>query len=91
MSEGRIKKVPMRTCVGCGANKPKKDLVRVIRTSEGEITLDLTGRANGRGAYLCRNVECLKRALKTKSIARSLKEPIPEEVADKLLEELSHE
>ena len=58
-----VKKIPMRKCTGCGEMKPKKEMVRIVKTTESDITLDLTGKLNGRGAYLCRNAECLKKAL----------------------------
>ena len=66
------KKIPQRTCNGCGAQKPKKELVRVVRSPEGEVSLDLIGKKPGRGAYICRNIECLKKARKTKRLARVL-------------------
>ena len=66
------KKIPQRTCNGCGAQKPKKELVRVVRSPEGEVSLDLTGKKPGRGAYICRDIECLKKARKTKRLARVL-------------------
>lgn len=78
------KKIPMRRCVGCGEVKSKKELIRVIRTPEGEIRLDLTGRANGRGAYLCNNPDCLKKAQKRRSLSRSLGCEIPQEVYEGL-------
>ncbi|RKM55524.1 YlxR family protein [Butyrivibrio sp. X503] len=81
------KKIPTRKCVGCGEMKDKRELVRVIKTPEDEICLDTTGRANGRGAYICNNAECLKKALKNKGLERSLKAQIPEDVLDKLSKE----
>ena len=82
------KKVPIRRCVGCGAGKPKKELVRVVRSAAGEINLDLTGRMPGRGAYLCRSAECLAKARKTKKLEREFEQPIPAEVYDRLEKEL---
>ena len=82
------KKIPLRLCVGCQEMKPKLDLIRVIKTPEGEVTLDATGRKNGRGAYLCKNEECLKNLRKTKGLERSLKIAIPQEVYDKLEKEM---
>ena len=73
------KKIPMRQCVGCGEMKAKKELIRVIKTEE-EVLLDTTGRKNGRGAYICANPECLKKARKSKGLERSLKASIPDEV-----------
>lgn len=84
-----VKKVPMRQCVGCGEMKAKKELVRVIKTPEGEVVLDTTGRKNGRGAYLCSNVECLDASVKRKGLERSLKIAIPTAVYEVLKEEMS--
>ena len=82
------KKPPTRTCSGCGAKMPKSEFVRVVRSPEGEISLDLTGKKNGRGAYLCRSADCLKKARKTRRISRSLKCEIPEEIYSKMEEEI---
>ena len=79
----------MRQCVGCGEMKSKKELIRVIKTPEGEIVLDDTGRKNGRGAYICASMECLKTAVKRKGLERSLKVSIPTEVYDSLEQEMS--
>ena len=81
------KKVPMRQCVGCGEMKPKKEMMRVVKTAEGNIVLDVTGKMNGRGAYLCQTMECLKKAGKNKGIERSLKRAIGAEVYDNLEKE----
>lgn len=81
-------KIPMRKCVGCNEMKPKTELVRVLRTVEDTVAIDSTLRANGRGAYLCKNEACLNRAMKTKALERSLKMPIPAEVFESLREEL---
>ncbi|MBR5596683.1 MAG: YlxR family protein [Lachnospiraceae bacterium] len=81
------KKVPMRQCVGCGEMKSKKEMMRILKTAEGDIVLDVTGKKNGRGAYLCISEECMKRARKTKGIERSLKMSIPSEVYDNLEKE----
>lgn len=86
-----IKKIPMRKCTGCGELKPKKELVRVIKDGNLEVKMDLTGKLNGRGAYVCRSMECLNKAIKTKAIERSLQTKISEEVYDKLKMELSDE
>ena len=83
-----VKKIPLRKCTGCGEMKPKKELVRVIKTVDDEILMDLTGKMNGRGAYVCRDVECLKRAIKTKAIERSLGVSVSEEVYEQLKKEL---
>ncbi len=78
------KKIPMRQCVGCGEMKEKKSLIRIIRTPEGQIILDRTGRANGRGAYICDNPACLAAARKRKSLNRAFKMQVPEEVYEEL-------
>ena len=82
------KKIPMRQCVGCGEMKAKKELIRVIKT-EDEVLLDATGKKNGRGAYICADPECLKKARKSKGLERSLKVAIPDEVYDNLEKEMS--
>ena len=83
------KKLPMRQCTGCGELKTKKEIIRVIKTPENEIAIDFTGKKNGRGAYLCNSLECLKKARKTKAIERSLKTTIPDEIYDQLEKELT--
>ena len=82
------KKIPTRRCTGCGEHFPKNTLIRVLRTPEGEIILDLTGKKSGRGAYICKNTACLKKARKAKRIETSLECPIPEEVYDRMEDEL---
>ena len=82
-------KVPMRQCTGCREMKNKKELLRVLRSAEGEILLDDTGRKNGRGAYLCRDPECLQKARRSKGLERSLKIEIPEEIYERLEKELN--
>ena len=81
------KKIPLRQCVGCNEMKSKKYLLRVLKTAEDEVLLDTTGRLNGRGAYLCKNADCLKRAIKQKGIERSLKMNIDKSVYEKLEKE----
>ena len=81
------KKIPLRQCVGCGEMKSKKEMMRVLKTPEDEIVLDLTGKKNGRGAYLCISRECLKKARKNKGLERSFKMSIPNEVYDSLEKE----
>ena len=83
-----MKKVPMRMCVACREMKPKKELIRVVRTPEGEIVADLTGRKNGRGAYLCRNPECMKRAIKQRQLERQLDASLNPETAAALQAEM---
>lgn len=84
------KKVPLRQCVGCGEMKGKKDMMRVLKTAEGDICLDTTGKKNGRGAYVCKNAECLKLARKNKGLERSFKMSIPKEVYNALEEEFEN-
>ena len=81
------KKIPMRQCVGCGEMKNKKDMMRVLKTADGSIVLDTTGRKNGRGAYLCMNRECLMKAVKNKGLERSFKMSIPREIYENLEKE----
>lgn len=83
-----VRKVPMRQCVGCKQLKPKKELVRVVKNSEGEISIDLVGKKPGKGAYVCKNSECFKAARKSKSFERSLSCNIPEEVFNAMEAEL---
>ncbi len=82
------KKIPMRTCCGCRESFPKKELVRIVRQPDKELRVDLTGKLNGRGAYICRNSSCLQKAVKTGSIARSLEVSVTEEIYKRLEEEL---
>ena len=81
------KKIPMRQCVGCGEMKNKKEMMRVLRNEEGTIVLDLTGRKNGRGAYLCMDRECLGKARKNRGLERSFKMNIPEQIYENLEKE----
>ena len=81
----------MRMCNGCGEMVAKNQLIRIVRDSEGELSLDLTGKKNGRGAYLCRNAECLKKARKSHRIDRSLQIQIPDEIYDRLEKEFACE
>ena len=81
------KRIPMRQCVGCGEMKSKKEMMRVLKTAEGIICLDVTGKKNGRGAYVCISRECLQKARKNKGLERSFKMSIPNDVYDTLEEE----
>ena len=83
------KKIPMRKCGGCGEMKPKKELVRVVKSPEGEVSLDLTGKKPGRGAYVCRSAECLKAARRARRLERAFSCRIPDTVYDRMEEELS--
>ena len=82
------KKIPQRQCMGCRERKAKRELIRVVRTPEGEVKLDFSGKLNGRGAYLCPQSECLKKAIRSKALDRSLEVTIPEEVYERLQKEM---
>lgn len=83
-----VKKIPLRQCIGCGEMKSKKEMIRVLKTTEDEIIIDATGRKNGRGAYLCPSMECYKKAEKNKGLERSLKMSIPKSVYETLEKEM---
>lgn len=85
----RVRKVPERMCVGCGEMRPKKELIRVVRSPDGDVSIDPTGRKNGRGAYLDPRPECLEKALKTKRLERNLAVPLPPDVVERLRAQLS--
>ena len=82
------KKIPQRQCMGCRERKPKRDMIRVVRGTDGEVSLDFGGKKNGRGAYICPDMECLKKALRSKSLDRALEVTIPELVYDRLRKEM---
>ena len=82
------KKIPQRQCMGCRERKNKRDMIRVVRGTDGSVSLDFSGKLNGRGAYVCPDEECLKKARKSKALDRSLEVPIPEEVYDRLEKEM---
>ena len=82
-----VRKIPMRKCVGCGEMKSKKEMLRVLKTTENQVILDATGRKNGRGAYLCFHKECLKKAIKNKGLERSLKMEIPQTIYEHIEKE----
>lgn len=83
------KKIPQRQCMGCRERKAKRELIRVVRGTDGNVTLDFGGKAPGRGAYICPNAECLKKALRSKALDRSLEVTIPQEVIDRLEKEMA--
>ncbi len=83
------KKIPLRQCAGCREKKTKQELIRIIRTPQGEVILDREGRKNGRGVYLCPSPECLKKARKSSALSRALKTEIPGEIYERLDEELN--
>ena len=84
----QVKKIPQRRCLGCNESFPKKELIRVIRDPEGNVSLDFTGKKSGRGAYVCRSLACFKKARKLNRFASSLEVQIPSEVLDALEEEI---
>ena len=79
-----MKKIPLRTCMGCNEKKPKKELVRIVKNKDGEIFIDRTGKADGRGAYICDSMECLEKVIKSKRLEKVLEIQIPEEVYNNL-------
>ena len=83
-----MKKVPQRTCIGCREVKPKKELLRIVKSSEQDISIDTTGKKNGRGAYICKNENCLDMAIKNKRLSREFEMAIPQELYDSLREQL---
>ncbi|MCD6363804.1 MAG: YlxR family protein [Synergistetes bacterium] len=83
----RGKHIPIRTCIGCGAKKAKEELIRIVRSPDGKVYLDLSGKESGRGAYICPDLDCLKRALRKKALQRSLK---VEKVEESLLKEVEN-
>lgn len=82
----KVKKIPLRKCLACGENKPKKELIRVVRNNENEVIVDLTGKVNGRGAYICPSLDCLESAIKSKKISRSLETTVNDQVYERLRE-----
>ncbi len=86
----KTRKIPLRKCTGCQEMKNKKELIRVVKNKEGEISLDFTGRKAGRGAYICPNEECLEKAQKSKGLERSFKSAVPNEIFEELKSELKN-
>ena len=85
-----VKKIPMRMCTACREMKPKRELIHVVKTAEGEIKLDTTGRLNGRGAYICNNRECFEKARKTNALSRAFETRVSEDVYNQLESELAN-
>ncbi len=83
-----VKRKPQRTCLGCRTSKDKNELIRIVRSPEGTVSCDLTGKANGRGAYICPDSACLEKAVKSRALARALKAEIPEDVISRLTREI---
>ena len=84
----KTKKIPMRMCLGCNEMKPKKEMIRVVKSPEGEISLDFTGKKSGRGAYICKNKECYEKAIKSKRLSRSLEIEIPDSIYEEIKAEI---
>ena len=84
----KVKKIPMRMCNGCMDMKPKKELIRVVKTNEEEVLVDLTGKKSGRGAYVCKSIECLEKAFKAKRLNKNLQTNISDDIYNKLKEEI---
>lgn len=84
-----MKNIPQRTCIGCNDKKDKKDFIRIVKDNENNISIDRTGKANGRGAYICDNIECLEKAIKNKKIEKSFKMAIDESIYNTLREMIS--
>lgn len=84
----KTKKIPMRMCLGCGEMKPKRELIRVVKSKEGDISLDLTGKKSGRGAYICKSVECFEKARKARKFERSFSCMISEDIYNSMEDEL---
>jgi predicted RNA-binding protein YlxR (DUF448 family) len=87
----KVKKIPQRMCTGCMEMKCKKELFRIVRNKEGEISIDLSGKKPGRGAYICKSIECFEKSVKTKRLERNLGGKISEEIYGKLRDEINHE
>ncbi|ATD54970.1 RNase P modulator RnpM [Clostridium chauvoei] len=87
----KVKKVPLRMCTGCMEMKPKKELIRVVKSPEGEVSVDLTGKKSGRGAYICKDSVCLEKAFKAKRLSRNLDVAINEEIYNRLRKEIENE
>ena len=79
-----MKNIPKRTCIGCNSEKNKKDLIRIVKNKDGEISIDRTGKANGRGAYICDSIECLEKAIKGKKLEKAFEMKISEEIYENL-------
>ena len=87
----KVKKIPLRMCTGCMEMKPKKELIRIVKSPEGEVSVDLTGKKSGRGAYICKNLECLEKSFKAKRLSRNLDIQIDESVYNRLRDEVVNE
>ncbi len=83
-----MKKIPIRTCIGCSEAKPKKELIRIVKTTDGDVVIDLTGKKNGRGAYICPSIGCLEKAIKAKRLSRAFEMPIENELYELLKKQI---
>ncbi|AGK97449.1 RNase P modulator RnpM [Clostridium pasteurianum] len=83
-----IKKIPKRMCTGCMEMKPKKELLRIVRTKDGEVSIDFTGKKAGRGAYICKNIDCFEKSVRAKRLSKSLETDISDEIYSKLKDEI---
>ncbi len=83
-----MKKIPMRRCLGCNVSKPKKELLRIVRGVNGNVSVDFAGKTNGRGAYICKSKECLQKAIKTKRIERSLEVSLSEDILNEMMNDV---
>lgn len=84
----KMKKIPLRRCIGCGETKPKKELIRIVYNKLGEISVDLTGKAHGRGAYICNNKNCFEEIKKSKALNRAFQSAVPQDIYEKLIKEI---
>lgn len=87
----KIKKIPMRMCTGCMEMKPKRELIRVVKSKEEQVSVDITGKKSGRGAYVCKNIKCLEKAVNTKRLGRNLEVSLDEEILKRLKDEIGNE
>ncbi len=87
----KTKKISKRMCIGCGEMKPKKELIRIVKNKEGEVSIDKVGKKPGRGAYVCNSIECLEKGIKSRRVERSFKMKIEQEIYDKLKDEIVNE
>lgn len=87
----KTRKIPMRKCIGCMESFPKKELCRIVKNKENEIKLDLTGKQNGRGTYICKKAECFEKAVKTKRLSKSIEQEISEELYESIMQEISRD
>ncbi|NFO12946.1 YlxR family protein [Clostridium botulinum] len=87
----KVKKIPLRMCTGCMEMKSKKELIRIVKSPEGDISVDLTGKKSGRGAYICRDIECFEKAFKAKRLNRNLDSSISEQIYERLKDEIENE